>query len=127
MMDIDDAMNDINELEARDRGESPVAQLHKQDRSLDEIINGMEIGKVLVGTVEHYFDRIGVAAVKLVAPVKVGDVIEIRTGSGYKREVIQSMQIDKEEVDEAVAGAYVGIKLANAAAAGDRVYKLPER
>ena len=63
-----------------------------------------------LGVVEHFFEKIGVAAIKIYSNVKVGDVIEIGTEDEAIRQRISSMQINKQNVLEAHSGDSIGIK-----------------
>ncbi|MDE1850449.1 MAG: translation elongation factor-like protein [Candidatus Micrarchaeota archaeon] len=80
--------------------------------------------KAHIGTVEHFFDKINVAAIKLIGPLKVGDIIEIGDEESAVREKIRSMQIDREDVERAGEGDSIGIKLGHKVAAGSRVYRI---
>ncbi|MDE1823449.1 MAG: hypothetical protein KGI00_02395 [Candidatus Micrarchaeota archaeon] len=93
----------------------------KQDRGGAAAAPG---GRVLVGTVEEFFDRIGVAAIKLTQGLKVGDIIEIGTDEEAVRQRISSMQINRNGVDEAMEGDSVGIKLNHKVPQGSSVYKV---
>jgi len=78
----------------------------------------------LVGKITHYFDKIGVAVVEVLAPIKVGDQIKI---SGHGKEFTQevtSMQIEHQQVEEAQKGQTVGMKVNQLVKEGDEVYKL---
>ena len=64
-----------------------------------------------VGAVSHYYDKIGVAIVKLTKPVKVGD--NLRFGdeeSGFNQE-LSSMQMNHEAIPKAKKGDEIGIKV----------------
>lgn len=118
--DLDDVMSDIDELEKRDSGMAEPGE----GSEVEDMVPDVE-GRALVGTVEHYYDRIGVAAVKLVAALRVGDSIEISSDDGEIREKVTSMQINRKDVDGALAGDSVGIKLPNRVSEGSKVYRLP--
>lgn len=75
-----------------------------------------------IGKVTHYYDKIGVAVVKLNQAMKVGDKIKI---SGHDKEfsqVISSMQVEHDQINEAKKGAELGIKVEQAVREGDVVY-----
>jgi translation elongation factor EF-1alpha len=78
----------------------------------------------LVGKVKDYFARIGVAGIDLVAPLKVGDTIHITGHTTDLEQVVDSMQIEHENVEEAKAGDAIGIKVADRCRGGDSVYKV---
>lgn len=77
-----------------------------------------------IGTVEYFFKKINVAAIKLYDGINVGDVIEIIGDNTIITQKISSMQIDKESVPEANKGDSVGIFVDNEVKKGYRVYKL---
>ncbi len=77
-----------------------------------------------VGTVTHYFDRIGVAALKLASPLTVGDTVKIAGhGSEFTQEVT-SMQIDHRPVEKAKPGQDVALKVDQAVEKGDALEKI---
>jgi len=78
----------------------------------------------LVGKVKDYFARIGVIGIDLVAPLKVGDTIHIKGHTTDLEQVVESMQIEHEDVQEAKAGDSVGIKVPDRCRGGDDVYKV---
>lgn len=78
----------------------------------------------LVGKVTHYFGRIGVAVVKLSAPLSQGDTIHFREKSTDFMQPVESMQIEHQPVREAKAGDEVAIKVADRVREGDEVYKI---
>jgi len=78
----------------------------------------------LVGKVKDYFARIGVIGIDLVAPLKVGDTIHIKGHTTDLEQVVESMQIEHEDVQEARAGDSVGIKVPDRCRGGDDVYKV---
>jgi putative protease len=81
--------------------------------------------KELVGRVEHYFTKIGVAVVNLSGELKVGDRISIEGPTTNFQQVVESMQIEHQNVTSAGPGQSVGLKVAQRAREKDRVYKLP--
>ena len=76
-----------------------------------------------VGTIDHYFARIGVAGVVLTSPLKIGDRIRIRGHSTDFEQSVESMQIEHESVEIAEAGASVGITVRDRCREGDEVFK----
>ncbi|MEM0149335.1 MAG: hypothetical protein QXW10_00355 [Candidatus Micrarchaeaceae archaeon] len=80
--------------------------------------------KVLVGVVEKYFSKLGVAAVNLQANLSVGDIIEIGNEEEAIRQRIKSMQINRNDVSKAGAGDSVGILVKYPVEPGTKVYKL---
>lgn len=76
-----------------------------------------------IGKVSHYFDKIGVAAVKLTGSLKKGDSIKIEGGETAFSQKAVSMQIEHKKVASAKRGDEVGIKVKQKAREGYRVYK----
>ena len=77
----------------------------------------------LLGKVDHYFDKISVAAMTLKDSLKVGDTIRVEGGSVAFTQQIASMQIDHEPVNIAKKGNEVGFKVKQKVREGYRVYK----
>lgn len=77
----------------------------------------------LLGKVDHYFDKISVAAMKLGDSLKVGDTVRIEGGSVAFTQQIASMQIEHEQVNSAKKGDEVGFKVKQKVREGYRVFK----
>lgn len=77
-----------------------------------------------IGKVHHYFDKIGVAALVLSGPLAVGDTVKI---SGHDKEltqIVESMQVEHEQVQKAKKGDDVAIKTDSPVKEGDEVEKV---
>lgn len=76
----------------------------------------------LLGLIDHYFDKISVAAIRVKAPFKVGDVIHImgHTTNFYQR--VDSLQINRQEIARAKKGDDVGLKIKDFVRDTDKVY-----
>lgn len=80
-----------------------------------------------IGTVEHFFNHLSVAALKLHdGPLKVGDTIHIKGHTTDFTETIQSIQIDNNDVPQAKAGDDIGIKMEGKCREHDKVYLVTE-
>ncbi len=77
-----------------------------------------------VGSVTHYYGRIGVAVVELTAPLRVGDRIAIRGMTTNFEQVVESMEIEHKPVKEAGPGSSIGLKVLDRVREGDIVYKI---
>lgn len=88
-----------------------------------EKISPPEEGK-LIGKVTHYFSKIGVAVIELSGALKVGDTIRIVGGETDFNQNIESMEVDRQKVNEAKSGDSVGLKIDQKARDGYKVYKL---
>lgn len=84
--------------------------------------------KKLVGSVAHFFDKIGVAALKVIASFKLGDkiAIENKDGTVAHQQVVDSMQVEHKSVQSAKKGDDVAIKLGTKVREGSKVYKITE-
>ncbi|MCS7227795.1 MAG: translation elongation factor-like protein [Endomicrobia bacterium] len=79
-----------------------------------------------IGVVEDYFAKVSVIAVKLEAPLKIGDKIHIKGHTTDFYQVVESMQIEHQSVSSAGKGDSVGIKVSQRCRKGDVVYKILE-
>ncbi len=76
-----------------------------------------------VGNVDHYYDKIGVAVVDVLASIKVGDKIKF-TGSNEFEQEIGSMQVEHKKVDKAKKGDQIGLKVDQPVKEKDEVFKV---
>jgi putative protease len=76
-----------------------------------------------VGHVSHFFSKIGVAVLELSAPLSIGDKIVVKGPSTDFEQVVESMQVEHENIQRAEAGQSVGLKLVQHARERDLVYK----
>ena len=88
-----------------------------------EEVSPPEEGK-LIGKVTHYFSKIGVAVIELSDTLKVGDTIRIVGGETDFNQVVDSMEIEHQRVQEAKAGDSVGLKVSQKVRDGYKVYKI---
>lgn len=80
----------------------------------------------VVGKVTDFFARPVVAGIELSKTIRVGDKIQIRGHTTDLELVVESMQIDMKNVEEAKAGDLIGIKVPDRVRAGDTVYKISD-
>jgi len=81
-----------------------------------------------IGEVTHYFNKIGVAAIKIISgQLKKGDIIHIKGHTTDFTEEIDSMQIEHQPVEVANTGDEIGIKVDNVVREGDEVFKVIEK
>jgi hypothetical protein len=81
--------------------------------------------EVKVGEVIKFFAKPSVAAIKAVAPIKIGDELHFKGATTDFVEVVESMQIDNTSVTEVQSGALVGIQTKDRVRPGDEVLKTP--
>jgi len=77
-----------------------------------------------VGTIIHYYDKIGVAVVNVLAPIKVGDRIKIFGHDKEFEQEVSSMQVEHQNIEQAKKGDDVGMKVDQPVKEGDEVYKI---
>ena len=77
-----------------------------------------------IGKVTHYYNKAGVAVVKLSDKIALGDEIKFKRGDAEFTEKVGSMQIDHENVDSAKNGDEVAIKISQPTKEGTVVYKV---
>ena len=78
---------------------------------------------VEVGHVTHFFTKISVAVVELSATLAVGDTILIKGPTTDFEQVVESMQIEHENIERAEAGQSIGLKTEQRVREEDIVYK----
>jgi len=81
-----------------------------------------KIKEKLLGRIEHYFDKIQVAALSVKAPFKVGDTIHIKGHTTDFNQTVESMQIEHESIQKVKKGDDVGIKMKEFVRENDKVY-----
>jgi selenocysteine-specific translation elongation factor len=79
-----------------------------------------------VGKVSDFFARPVVAGIDLTGKLKVGDKIHISGHTTDMEVIVDSMQINNVNVQEARAGDSVGIKVADRVRRGDTIYKVTD-
>lgn len=77
-----------------------------------------------VGTIAHYFGRVGVGMVKVTDVLKVGDKVRIKGNTVDFVQDVTSMQVNRVDAAEAKAGEEAGIKVSQKVHEGDVVYKI---
>jgi putative protease len=77
-----------------------------------------------VGKVTHYYDKLGVAIVKLEATLKVGDRVKFEGHGADFEQDVDSIQIDHEKVEKASSGKVVGLKTTQEVKEGTEVKKV---
>jgi ribosomal 50S subunit-recycling heat shock protein len=77
-----------------------------------------------IGEITNYFQQVKAAAIKLTAPLKVGDKIAIRGGEKNIEMPVKSMQIDRKPVTAAKKGEEIGLLVPEDVHKGYKVFKL---
>jgi putative protease len=83
------------------------------------------MAEVEVGTVNKYFDKIGVGMIQVTqGELSLGDTIHIKGNSTDLTATISSMQVQRQSVKTAKPGEEAGIKLESKVRPNDKVYKV---
>ena len=80
------------------------------------------LDKDLVGKVIHYYDKIGVAIVKLEKGIKTGDKVKFVHGDNSFEQTVESMQLEHAQIDSGKKGDEVAIKVEQETKDGTLVY-----
>lgn len=75
-----------------------------------------------IGRVSTYFGNVDVAAIKLSGDLKPGDKIKIKGTTTDLEFLVESIQIDRKDVDSAKKGDHVGIKVPDKVRPNDVVF-----
>ena len=75
-----------------------------------------------IGTITHWYDKIGVAVVKLNGTLAKGDKIKVKKGDDEFEEVVSSIQLDHADVSSVKKGDDAAIKLSQHAKEGAHVF-----
>ena len=81
------------------------------------------MAKKQIGVISNYFKHVKAAAIKLSAPLKVGDKIKVVGGEKEFEMAIKSMEIDRKKVDKAKKGDEVGLLVPEDVHKGNKVFK----
>lgn len=77
-----------------------------------------------VGEVDHFFTDISVGIVDLEDSLSVGESVHFKGSTTDFTQEVKSMQIDREDVEEAGRGDVVGMKVKNRVREGDEVFRV---
>lgn len=79
-----------------------------------------ELGKII-----HYYDKAGVAVVKLTGgALKVGDKVKLVKGDQEYTETVGSLQVEHESVQSVKKGDEVAVKVFAPIKSGAKIYKV---
>lgn len=80
--------------------------------------------KDLIGKITHYYDKIGVAIIKLSQGLKVGDKVKFVKSEETFEQVIESIQLEHASIPEGKKGQEVGVKVNQEVKEGTLVYQV---
>lgn len=81
----------------------------------------------LIGTITHYYSRIGVAVLKIEDGLTVGDTIHITGRTTDFIQQVNSMEVEHRKMQAVGAAADVALKVDERVRVGDEIYKLIDR
>jgi len=79
-----------------------------------------------IGKVSDFFARPVVAGIALTGTLKLGDKIHIKGHTTDMELIVESMQINNVNVNQAKAGDAIGVKVSDRVRRGDTVYKVTD-
>lgn len=82
------------------------------------------MGVIRIGRVTNFLSKIGVAVIELESGLSAGDKIVLKGGQRAFEQVVDSMQINNQNVDNAAKGELVGLKVRQKVKQNDIVYKI---
>ena len=77
-----------------------------------------------IGKVTNYYSKINVAVIELSAPLKQGDEISIKGATTEFTQNVESMQIERKNIESAQAGQAIGLKVKERVRIGDTIYRI---
>lgn len=80
-----------------------------------------------VGKISHYYNHLGVAIIEVKSPFSVGDTLKfVKHGSGEEifQQVVSSIQEEHKQLEKAVKGQSVGVKVDKIVHEGVEVCKI---
>ena len=81
--------------------------------------------EIKIGEITHFFGKVGAGLINLTdGDLKVGDKIHIKGHTSDFEQVVESMQIEHKDVQEANKGSQAGIKVKEHVREHDVVYKV---
>lgn len=82
--------------------------------------------KKLIGKITHYYNKLGVGIIDLIGELKVNDKLHFKGHTTDFEQVVDSMHIEHQNIEEAKAGEVVGLKTINPVKEGDEVFLVEE-
>jgi len=78
----------------------------------------------LVGKISRYFPKIMVAVLDVSDKIRTGDNVKIKGSTTDFDQIVLSIQVEHNQIEEADAGMQVGFKVDQTVEPGDEVYLL---
>jgi putative protease len=78
-----------------------------------------------IGEVVKFFAKPGVAAIKVTSgELNIGDTVRYTGHTTDFEEKLDSMEINNEQIEKAVGGDYIGVKVSDRVRPGDEMFKV---
>lgn len=77
----------------------------------------------IIGKITHYFPHVNAAVIKLKAPLAIGDNIKIKGHTTDFTQAVDSIQMDRVNINSAKKGQEVGVMVTSRVRQHDIVYK----
>jgi hypothetical protein len=90
----------------------------------DSLMSAKRMKKKQVGVVTRFFSNIGVAAIKLEQPLRMGSKVSIEGPAGTVEQVLDSMQINRKPIQQGAPGQEIAIKVKSPVKENDMVFVL---
>lgn len=78
----------------------------------------------VVGVVTHFFPRVNAAAIKLKAPLRMGDTVKFKGHTTDFIQTVNSLQVEHQPIHEAKRGTEIGMHVGSRVRHNDVVYKI---
>ena len=75
-----------------------------------------------VGTITHFYSKIGVGIIKLNKELKKGVNINIKGNKTDFKQTVEEIQFDHEDIESGKKGQEIGVKLNEKVREGDEVF-----
>jgi putative protease len=83
------------------------------------------MAEVKIGEVVKFFAKPSVAAVKVTeGELAVGDTVKFTGHTTDLTHTIDSMEVNNQKIEKAVAGDFIGVKIGDRVRPGDEVFKV---
>jgi translation elongation factor EF-1alpha len=79
-----------------------------------------------VGSITHFYKKIGVAIVELTDSLLVGDTIHISGHTTDLSQKVDSMQMEHQNIEKAEKGQTIGLKVTDEVRVKDLVFKVTD-
>ncbi|MDP2830933.1 MAG: hypothetical protein Q8O02_01630 [Candidatus Omnitrophota bacterium] len=76
----------------------------------------------LIGLITHYFPHVQAAVIKLKGPLAKGDTVKIKGHTTDITQIVNSLQIDRVDIQSAKKGDEIGLQVISRVRQQDKVY-----